>query len=139
MTREKKNLFINEHINEAELCQYLLGDYGWDFCLYANGKTGLEQSNSYAVDPADRPIASCACIGLENIDTDFWVRDWTEWDSDTRDWVVLETQEHISLADAIRRCCEEGDVTQELEELREALLEDWEECEKNMTGHFANH
>lgn len=137
MSKQEKQQFIFEHISEDQLCESMLGNFGWSFCLYIDGKTGLEQKGSYAIDPKDRPIASTDCVGLGNIDTTFWTDGWTTYDPETREYIVNETQERIDLEEAIRRCCDEGDILSELEELRQSLLEDWERNEENGWEYYA--
>jgi len=128
MNEKEKENFISEHIGTNELYKYLTGDYGYRFCLYRDGKTGLEQKGSMQIDPEEREISSIDCVGLSNLDNESYFTDgFCIYDSDTDEYIVYETGERIDLDEVIRRCCDDGDVTAYLDRFRKNLLENWEE------------
>lgn len=62
----------------------------------------------------ERPVVILKCPGIGNLDSHFWLDGWTHENED-HDIVVDETGEVISFAEAISRCCEDGDISSEIE------------------------
>jgi hypothetical protein len=81
------------------------------------------------IDPDERPIAKCRVPGIANLDSSYWAEGWAEFDHDTGEYIVIqETNNHnigdlIDLETCIKQCCEDGDVSYGIEELREALID----------------
>lgn len=127
MTQQEKIKIIEENIDIDQLIEFLTGDYGQRFCMDANGKSYLLEKGACAIDPEEREVASVDCIGLGNFDdTEFFAEGWTEYDSETGQYKVLETGKMIDLEEMITRSCREGDVSDYLEDLKESLLNNWE-------------
>jgi hypothetical protein len=68
----------------------------------------------------ERPIIVLKCPGIGNIESDFWLSGWTHQNED-KEIVVDETNEIIDFAEAIIRCCEEGDISSMVEGMQEEI------------------
>ncbi|MBA7575336.1 hypothetical protein ES708_17160 [subsurface metagenome] len=124
LTEKKMEEFIEKHIDEKALAQYFTAPWGDSFGLYPDGSHAVGQSIGMEIDPEERPYVVVKVPGTGNIDTNFWLGGWTHRGENT-EIIVDETSEEIDLEEAIRRCCQDGDVSGELEDLKEKLLDDY--------------
>lgn len=99
-------------IGTAELAEYLTAPWGHRLGVYADGTVGVGESVGDEIDPDERPIALVRCPGIGNADMTYWREGW---DCD-----------HLNDADVIRDCCENGDVSDEIENLVERLVRSME-------------
>lgn len=127
MNKKEIENFVYEHINIEELIEYLTGDYGQRFCLDKDGKTYLLQIGTYAIEPEEREISSAPCIGIGNIDISPYAEGWTTWDDEINMYCATDTNEMLDTEEIIIRCCQEGDMEEDLISLREALIDNWSE------------
>jgi hypothetical protein len=121
LSKNEMEKFLEKHIDEKALADFSIAPFGEYFGLYQDGSYSTGQSIGMEIDPEERPLVAIGVPGIGNIDTNFWLEGWTH-ENDEREIVVDETGETIDLAEAIRRCCQDGDVSDELEGFRKELL-----------------
>jgi len=126
LTREEMEGFIEKYIDEKALAKYYTAPFGDRFGLYPDGSYAVGQSIGMEIDPDERPHVTVKVPGTGNIDTTFWLEGWTH-EGEDREIIVDETGEKIDFEEAIRRCCQDGDVNDALEGLKEQLLNDYVE------------
>lgn len=102
--------WLREHIGRGELASYLVGDSGDRFAVKRDGSTYVSPSAGMEIAPEDRPIAWVKCKGIGNLDMTWWREDWECDDLDD--------------TEVIWDCCENGDVSDELDDLIGKLVED---------------
>lgn len=124
MTKQEKINLIKTKVNEDQLCQWLLAQWGNSLAIYEDGQVVVGQDVGNEINPDERPFAGMVCPGIGNIDTTQYTEDFVTQDHETREYIVNETGERIDLEEVIRRCCDEGDVSNDLESLRDKLIED---------------
>lgn len=103
---------IEESVEDEHLALYMSAPWGHSLGVYADGRVSVGESVGMEIDPDERPIAIAKCPGIDNIDMTWWREGW-ECD-------------HLSDAAVIHDCCENGDVSDELDTLIEKLVEDAE-------------
>jgi hypothetical protein len=101
---------IRESVGPDELARYLTAPSGWTLGVYADGSVHVGDSIGREIDPDERPIATARCPGIGNADMTYFREGW---DCDGMD------DEEV-----IRDCCENGDVSGELEDLVARLIDD---------------
>ena len=132
MTKEQ---LIEKAIDESALCDYLCADFGESIAVYADGNYAVGESVGYEIAEDERPVVLVKCPGIWNLDSGEWTQDFEE--SGDGEW-ISEDGRRLSLEDCIRICCEDGDVSDEVEHLRQRLLEKlWDEESANCERHCA--
>lgn len=103
ITREQAQEMAAEN-----LAQYLMADYGQRLVSDREHplRAYIQEQNSHSM---AGEIFSVNCPGIGNLDMSYWRKGWDCDDLDD--------------ADVIQHCCEEGDVTAEIEELADAIHE----------------
>lgn len=99
---------IREAVDLDALRQQYTSPRDWKLGVYRDGSTGCSPSVGQEIAVDERPIAVVGCLGC-----DFDMSRYREdWDSDG-----------LSDEEVIAGCCEEGDMSVELEHLIGLLLE----------------
>lgn len=116
---------FSEVIDADIVFQYLTADWGeWLGLYFDDGKFSVLIGDAIGneIDPRERPIAVVQCPGIGNIDSTDFTENFAEMiDGEYRE---IETGRVIgSLADVILKCCEDGDVTNYIDEITHTLFE----------------
>lgn len=120
---------INDEIREVisnNMAQYYLADSGEIFGVYYDDEkfsVSVGQSIGAEITPEERPIAGVKCPGIGNLDSSFFVEGWTTENEDGT-YTEADTGKILSFEDCIRECCENGDVTDDIESLLDDLMYD---------------
>jgi len=124
---EKELNIIKENIGPRELAQYLTAEYGNKAAIYKDGSFVVGQDVGNEINQDDRPLAVVTCPGIDNISHEFWTHGWTEINSETGCFRIIEETDgfeigqEIDLSTCIEVCCNIGHVIDEVEELKRAL------------------
>jgi hypothetical protein len=127
---EKKSIetLIDNNIDAEQLYEYLTAPYGHKAGLYADGSFYIAETVGSEIDEDDRPVVWISCPGINNMDDpSWWTDEWTEYDEESGSYrIIEETRGHeigdmISLDECIKICCNQGDVHDNVQELRENL------------------
>ena len=107
--REKENAekVVLERVGLEDLADYLTAPHGHYIGVYGDGLVAVGDSVGNEIAKAERPVMMTKCPGLHNLDMSRYREDC----------------EHLSDEAVIRLCCEEGDMTDELDDLHNALSE----------------
>jgi len=124
MTKKKKTRVIEEAITPTVLWEYLTADYGWKLGVYADGSVAVGPDIGREID--ETPIAIVWCRGLENIHPKGYAYGWAEQlpNGMYRD---IRTQEEMTEKEMLWRCCQDGDVSQEIKDLIKDLVDSIQE------------
>ena len=119
---------IEKAVTPATLAAYLTAKYGERIGIYADGTFAVGESVGNEIAPDERPIMCIKCPGINNIDTTYFTEDFVTYNHVTGMYESIEQDrsgevETYTLAGVIRDCCENGDVDEELEELKNRLME----------------
>ena len=94
-----------------------------------NGKIthAVGQSIGMEIREDERPIVILFCPGVGNIDSTYWYEGWTH----EEDGKIIQddTGKEVSLEEAVRYCCENGDISSVVEAIQKEI-EEIEEEEK---------
>jgi len=115
-------LHVEYEITDEMTIAYLTGDPRNVFGLYRDGSFAVGESVGMEIAEEERPILTLKCLGIANMDLTHYTKGWAVWDTETQDYVVTETGEHISEEEAIARCVTEGDGSENVE-LSQKLVE----------------
>lgn len=127
---------INKEIRTVisdNMAGYYLADSGEIFGVYYDdGKfsVAIGQSVGAEIAPEERPIAGVTCPGIGNLDSSFFVDGWTTENEDGT-YTEINTKEILSFEDCIRECCENGDISNDIESLLDELMYDLTETINN--------
>jgi hypothetical protein len=102
--------WLRSKVGTDDLAGYLTADSGWVLGVDVDGTVHIGDSVGREIEPSERPIATAKCPGLGNLDMAWWREGW--------DCEALDDD------DVVRDCCENGDVSDELDGLIARLLED---------------
>lgn len=122
---------IEKAVTPAALAAYLTAEFGEFFGVYAEGTFAVGESIGSEIAPGERPVACVKCPGIGNIDTTYFTEDFVTYNPVSGLYESIEQDqtgivETYTLAGVIRDCCENGDVGDEIEDLRNALIADAE-------------
>lgn len=124
MTKINTNDWIREHVTRETVAMYYTADFGEVMGLYQDGSTAVGQDIGMEIDPDERPVAVVQCPGIGNIDTSFFSEGWT---TRVEDGYLTDDGRILSLKEMITESCMEGDISDEMEELVELLLQSFVE------------
>ncbi len=118
---------IETVVTTKALAAYLTAENGEIFGIYADCTFAVGEDIGNEIEPKERPIACIKCPGINNIDTTYFTDDFVTYNHVTGMYDSIEQDrtgliETYTLAEVIRDCCENGDVDEELTELKNALL-----------------
>jgi len=123
------NEIIEKAVTPAALADYLTANFGEWFGVHPDGSFSVGKSigNEIAVD--EQLIACIKCPGINNIDTTYFTDDFVTYNHISGLYESIEQDREgctdiYTLAEVIRECCKNGDISDEQEELRNALLAD---------------
>lgn len=123
---------INEMIDSQQLYEYLTASSNCRAGLYADGSFHVGQSVGAEIAEDERPVVCISCPGLNNMDDpSWWTDDWTEYNEETGCYRIIEETagyeigQEISLDECIKICCNQGDVFDNVFELREKMLNEY--------------
>lgn len=117
-----KKEIIKDAITSDSLYDYLTADYGSFLGVYADGSVSVGQSVGQEILESERPISVVKCPGIGNLDSTFWTDDWAEGNEDGT-FTCTVTGENLTLSQCIYLCCIEGDVSADIAELVELLID----------------
>lgn len=120
-TQEKEKEIIEEAVSPEMLANYLCADWGERLGIYADGKYLIGQDVGREIAEDERPIVWVECPGIGNISTSYYTDGWVE-DLGDGYYRVLETNEEITETECIHRACLDGEVSDEMDGLKEELL-----------------
>ena len=125
---EKIKEYIENNASKV-IADYNIASFGEKFGFYIDDgvvshAVGQDIGNEIAEN--ERPIIVRKCPGIGNIESDFWLSGWTHQNED-KEIVVDETGEIIDFAEAIVRCCKEGDILS----MTEGMIEEIDNYEAN--------
>jgi hypothetical protein len=118
---------IEKAVTPAALAEHLVAEFGEFFCVYADGTFAVGESIGSEIAPDERPVACVKCPGINNIDTTYFTDDFVTYNPILAIYESIE-QDRTGIVDTytlkgvIRECCKNGDVDEEIEELRSALI-----------------
>lgn len=114
MYSEEAERFIDD-VSLENLAYFLSAPHGHILGIYDGGRVrvGEDVSREIAVD--ERPFATAKCPGIGNLDMSYYREGWDC--ADLCDEAV------------IMGCCEDGDMSEELGDLKKQLLDDWKNRE----------
>jgi hypothetical protein len=137
MSATQLHSYLQNHITYEHLADYLTAEHGHDICLWA---AGWETDDPPAVAIAPReiryqrnhePLARVPCPGIGNLDSTEFTRDFCDEDvpggygpgrNERGDYVENGSGRVIGdLADVIRECCQDGDMSEYMDDLIAAL------------------
>jgi hypothetical protein len=108
-----------------DLVRYLTAEFGHRLCLWDDGRVAIVEAS---VSWRDGPIAETGCPGIGNLDSTKWTDDFVERSDDDGLYYEIGTGRLVGdLAAVIRECCRDGDVEDEMDDLRMRLRDDFEE------------
>lgn len=122
MNKKEAEEKIRDAVTNAAVAQYYTAPWGDSFGVYEDGSIGVGQSIGMEIAERERPIALVKCPGLGNIDSSFWTEGWTKFNPDTSEYETKNGRK-LDLTECIRDCCENGDISDEKEELIQRLIE----------------
>ena len=123
MTNEE---IIYDVINSDAVAAWLTAEHGEYLGVYADGKYGVGQDIGKEIAEDEQPIAIVRCPGIGNIEEEYWTVDWIVEQNEEGKYIDKEGKEY-TLAECVQECCDHGDVSPFIEELRDALIEDLED------------
>ena len=121
---------IEKAVTPAALAAYLTAEKGENFGVYADGTFAVGESIGSEIEPKERPLACIRCPGINNIDTTYYTDDFVTYNHVSGVYESIEQDRDgeiqiYTLEEVIRECCKNGDVDEEVEELKNSLIEDW--------------
>lgn len=126
MTQSELTDRICDTVGAAELAHYLCAPSGHVFGLYAAGDPedgySVGQDVGMEIDPDERPFATVRCPGVGHADLTWYAGGYAH--RTDAGWIRDEDGVPVDAEDIIRAACEDGDVSEEVNELRERLLAD---------------
>lgn len=125
MTEKEKVEIIEEALSSDILAGYLTAEWGEKLGVYADGETAIGQSVGKEIAEDERPIAIAKCPGIGNIERAYWIDDLVA--TDEGGLYKTAGGQEMTLEECVIDCCENGDVTPYMDDLREKLLEDMRE------------
>jgi hypothetical protein len=114
--------FVTESICEDELFQYLTAPWGYTFGLYRDGSVAVGQDVGREIAEDDRPLVTVDVPGINELDMSDYADGYAE--KTDEGWEVNGTGEVIDDEELIRRACADGDVSMDLEDLRNRLMDE---------------
>lgn len=123
---------IEKAVTPASLAAYLTAEFGEFFGVYPDGTFAVGESIGNEIAPGERPVACIRCPGINNIDTTYFTEGFVTYNPVSGLYESIEQDrtgivDTYTLAEVVRECCENGDVADEIEELRSALIADTEQ------------
>ena len=107
-------------VSYSDLADYLTAEYGHDLAVFDDGS--VEIIESATVYKTGGPIARAKCPGIGNLDSSVFTDGFVEWDDENGAYVVVSGPRIVGgIADVIRECCRDGDVTDFYDDLVAAL------------------
>lgn len=115
------NMNFREVITSSVLADYLTAEFGHDLAVWEDGITEIIESALYWKQCG--PVARVKCPGIGNLDSTVF-SDQYAMRTESGQYIEIETGRVIGyLADLIRETCQDGDVTEFMDELIEKLQE----------------
>ena len=111
----EKNL--NDIIDSSCLYEYLIADSDKWLNIFLDKAYSVGEyiySNSC--------IGAIQCPGFANIDSDHWTKGWTEKIGIDKYKIDFENDEILTLKECVERTCKEGDVSEQIEDLKEKIM-----------------
>ena len=121
-TKKIERDFLLEAVTYDHLADYLCAEYGHDLAIWPDGfVTTVETSIGFHHD--EQPLTRIPCPGIGNLDSAYFAQGFCDDErTDDGEYVENETGRVIgSLADVIRECCRDGDMTEYMDALVTAL------------------
>jgi len=115
---------IRDAITPEIFAQYVIANWGERIGIYPDGSVSIGQSIGMEIAEEEQPIVMAKCSGIGNIDTSYYSEGWTEYDSETGEYIT-EDGRHLDESEMITECCIEGDVSEEIHGLVETLIDDY--------------
>lgn len=117
---------IEAAVTTKALVAYLTAESDEYFGVYADGTFAVGERVGNEIDPKESPVAYIKCPGLNNIDTTYFTDDFVIYNHITAMYETIErnrneTIDEYTLKEVIVFCCENGDVDEELTELKDNL------------------
>lgn len=126
---------VDASITNQMLEDYLTSEWGWDLRIWSNGEYDFEQYNTSAESEVKKGdfwpyvISRIKCPGIGELSTEQFTGQFCSYDEEEYIYIELETKRKIGdFADVIRECIQDGDVTSEIDALRNALIENLRNC-----------
>jgi hypothetical protein len=133
MTMQEKIKLIEENINGKAVEIYFLADFGEKLGIYKDGHIAVGQDVGNEICDDETPISYTTCPGFNNLDlTDFFTTGWTKYMGFNEDrgedtWRVKKDGKILTLKECVIDCCKNGDILDEIENLKNQLIENIEE------------
>ncbi|QSZ68151.1 hypothetical protein RJ40_11935 [Methanofollis aquaemaris] len=115
----------------SALGDFWAAPYGCRFGIYPSGAWLVGEIVGRESNPDDRPIVWIPCPGIENIDIDVWaIMGNAEWDRERQVFVLPDGRCFEDDGDLVRAVCAGGEVAEEVEWLRHALIHEYDLVKK---------
>lgn len=115
----KNEKIIREIVNTDTLAAYLVAFSSERCGVYANGTWAVSDGVGNEIAKDENPIVWVKCPGIGNLDMGYWAEGYAT----PREDGLWDTEDGILDDQAlIRNCCEDGEVSEELESLRDNLI-----------------
>lgn len=111
----------------SALADFWTASYGCRFGIYPSGAWLVGEIVGRESNADDQPIVWIPCPGIENIDVDVWaIMGGAGWDRERQVFVLPDGRDIEDEGDLVRAVCVGGEVADEVEWLRHALIHEYD-------------